>query len=117
MVGNWAGDGALEVYTANPDGTFSALNDAGDPNALLCYQVSSINGPYVKSANPVWDAQNVTFYQPIVLQLGDGTGNLAIKTNTIALTSTTTTSASLLMNQALTISNAWPGVTAVVQQK
>ena len=117
MVGNVAGDGALEVYTANPDGTFSALNDASDPNALLCYQVSSINGPYVKSANPVWDAQNVTFYQPIVLQLGDGTGNLAIKTNTIALASTTSTSASLLVNQALTISNAGPGVTAVVQQK
>src|SRR5204862_5481992 len=65
LMANVAGDGALEVYTANPNGTFSALNDTNDPNALLCYQASSINGPYVKSANPVWDAQNVTFYQPI----------------------------------------------------
>ena len=117
LVANVAGDGALEVYTANADGTFSALNDTNDPNALLCYQVSSTNGPYVKSANPVWDAQNVTFYQPIVLQLGDGTGNLAINTNTIALASTASTSASLLVPQVLTISNAGPGLTAVVQQK
>src|ERR1035437_7516492 len=117
LEGNVASDGALEVYTANADGTFSALNDINDPNALLCYQVSSVYGPYVKSANPVWDAQNVTFYQPIVLQLGDGTGNQAINTNTIVLTSTTSTSASLLVTQLVSIANAGPGVTAVVQQQ
>jgi hypothetical protein len=114
---NAASDGALEAYSINPDGTFSALNDVNDPNALLCYQVSSVYGPYVKSANPVWDAQNVTFYQPIALQLGDGTGNRAINTNTIVLTSTTSTSASLQVTQLLSIANAGPGVTAVAQQQ
>jgi hypothetical protein len=117
LVGNVAGDGALEVYTANSDGTYSALNDTSDPKALLCYQVSSTYGPYVKSANPVWDAQNVTFYQPIVLQLGDGTGNLAINTNSIVLTSATSTAANTQVAQLVTISNAGPGITAVVQQR
>jgi hypothetical protein len=114
---NSGSDGALEAYTINPDGTFSGLNDVNDPNALLCYQVSSVSGPYVKSAVPVWDAQNVTFYQPIVLQLGDGTGNMAIDTNTIVLTSASSTSTSLQVTQLVSIANAGPGVTAVVQQR
>ena len=116
LVGNVAGDGALEVYTANADGTFSALNDVNDPKALLCYQISSVYGPYVKSANPVWDAQNVTFYQPIALQLGDGTGNLAIDTNTIVLKSTTATDQTTLVTQSVSLSQS-AGITSLLQQK
>jgi hypothetical protein len=116
MMANVAGDGALEVYTANANGTFSALNDTNDPSALLCYQASSINGPYVKSANPVWDAQNVTFYQPIVLQLGDGTDGAAINTNTIVLTSASSTSLGVQVTQLVAIAKSGD-TTTIIQQK
>lgn len=87
---NGAGQAGIEWYTYDPYDSavpYKLVNDTNTPGALLTYRAtaSAVYGPYVKQAEPVPNDLYVTFYQPVTVDLADGTGNLAIDTNTISL--------------------------------
>ncbi len=73
-----------EGLTAN----YALINDVANPASVLAYAEAlpaASLGAYIKRANPVRDGQNVTFWQPIQVDLGDGTGSRTVKPDTIAL--------------------------------
>ncbi len=94
---NGNGGAGLEWFAGYPqaDGTTNfilfndtgALNPLGQPSPIRCYRAtaSSIQAPYIKKANPVRDGRNVLFYQPIVVDLTDGTGSMTVKSGSINL--------------------------------
>ncbi len=80
---NGGGGADLEWYFEFGN-TFVLL---GDPNCpVKAYQNASDAGPYVKSATPGVDGQDVIYYKPIIIDLADGTGTRTIRDNTVALT-------------------------------
>ena len=97
---NGGGAAGLEWYTyalpaSSPDSGAYLVNDtnfiatASGAPVILTYRALSGSvdvGPYVSKANPVRDAQNVTYYQPIVVELGNGTGLKTVNTAGITLT-------------------------------
>jgi hypothetical protein len=97
---NGVGSAGLEWYTVPPVGTtplpainsflINDTNNAGTSGGvvLLTYQalVGGTNaGPYVKKAQPVRDSMSAVYYQPVVVDLGDGSGTRAVNTASVAL--------------------------------
>jgi hypothetical protein len=97
LLENGTGGMGLEVYASYTMGgtnSYILVNDPGDDGSvsgiprpaspIKCYQAtaSSVAGAYVKKANPVRDGQNVVFYQPIVVDLGDGVGGRTVNPTT-----------------------------------
>jgi len=108
---NGGGGADLEWYTGV--GTdYTLINDTNTAGAVLAYSAalpSAQLGAYVKRANPVRDAANVTFFQPMLVELGNGTGNHTVNGATINL-------AVDGVNQTLTRSNPDANTTRVVSQ-
>jgi hypothetical protein len=85
---NGTGNAGLEWYTYNlASATGVLVNDTNTPGAILTYRapLTYQPGPYVIKADPVRDSQNAVYYQPIVVDLGDGAGSKSVNTATIAL--------------------------------
>jgi hypothetical protein len=85
---NGGGNAGLEWYTYNlAAATGTLVNDTNVPGAILTYRapLTYQPGPYVIKANPVNDSQNAVYYQPIIVDLGDGAGSKTVNTGTIAL--------------------------------
>lgn len=87
---NGGGGAGLEWYFVNGDptnATYALVNDTSNPESLMLYREASaqVEGAYVRKANPVRDARNVVFYQPIVVELGDGDGTKTVNTASVAL--------------------------------
>lgn len=116
---NASGGAGLQLYGAYPSGygtnIYIPVNDdgriSGYASPIQCFRpsASSVAGPYVKKANPVKDGQNVTFFQPIVVDLGDGLGGLTVATNAIVLKVDN-------VAQTLAVSQPGAGTTRVVSQ-
>jgi PA domain len=90
MYQNGAANAGLEWYTfdANNSTTpYTLVNDTNTPGALLTYRATAASsyGPYIKRAVPVRNDPYAVFFQPVVVDLGDGTGNQAVDTTTISL--------------------------------
>jgi hypothetical protein len=86
---NGGGNAGLEWYTYNFSAATGVLvNDTNTPGAILTFRapLTYQPGPYVIKANPVNDSQNAVYYQPVVVDLGDGAGSKTVNTGTIALT-------------------------------
>lgn len=85
---NGGGGADFEWYTGI--GTnYTLINDTSSPDAVLAYQAalpSAQLGAYVKRANPGRDAGAATFFQPILVDLGNGNGSHTVNSASIALT-------------------------------
>lgn len=107
------GGGGADLQWMSVVGTnYTLINDVTNTAAVLSYAVALPAAPlgaYVKRANPVRDAQNVTFYQPVMVELGNGNGDRTVKQNTIAL-------AVDGVNQTLTFSNPDASTTRLLSQ-
>lgn len=106
------GGGADLQWLTGVDTTYSLVNDTGDAASILAYAdvlPTASLGAYVKKANPVRDAQNVVFYQPILVELGNGTGTRTVNQSTIVLAVDGT-------NQNLTFTSPEAGTTRIVSQ-
>jgi hypothetical protein len=85
---NGGGNAGLEWYTYNLASASGILvNDTNTPGAILTYRapLTYQPGPYIIKADPVRDSQNAVYYQPIVVDLGDGAGSKTVNTGTIGL--------------------------------
>src|SRR6185369_9440994 len=65
------------IYQFLADGSVAKVpvNDPNTPGSIKVYQgltTGDVIAPYVRFANPVYNAPDVTFYQPIVVELADG---------------------------------------------
>jgi PA domain len=103
MWANGGGGAVLEWYTCTDPNALPAygawmVNDTNNASAtpgsfgvqLRTYRALKAGvevGPYVKKAIPVRDAQNVVFYSPIVVDLGDGSSNAkSVNASTVQMT-------------------------------
>lgn len=106
------GGGADLQWINSPDGTYALINDINNPASVLVYAealpAASV-GAYVKSANPVRDGQNVVFYQPIVVDLGNGSGTRTVNSGSIVLSVDGS-------NQTLTVTSPDSSTTRLVTQ-
>lgn len=86
---NGNGGADLQWMTAIPGTTnYALINDVTNPASVLVYSTAlpSANlSAYVKRANPVRDGGNVVFYQPLLVELGDGSGTRTVNQSSIAL--------------------------------
>ena len=65
----------LSIYQPMPDGSIAkiAVNDPNTPGSIKAYAASSVPvGPYISHINPAPYSQNITYYQPIVVDITDG---------------------------------------------
>lgn len=109
---NGGGGADLQWLSGTDASTYALINDTNNPNSILVYGAvlpAASLGAYVKSASPVRDAQNVVFYQPIVVELGNGSGTRTVNQGSIVLAVDGT-------NQNLTFSTPAAGVTRLVSQ-
>jgi hypothetical protein len=85
---NGGGGADLQWLSGSDTNTYKLINDTNNPGAILAYAdvlPATRVGAYVKRANPVRDAQNVVFFQPISVDLGNGTGNRTVNQGSIVL--------------------------------
>jgi hypothetical protein len=113
---NGGGDGGFELsaYSTLADGAVARVpvNDPFYSGSLKVYQTTTAGDtvkPYISFVDPVFNAQDVLFYEPTVVEVTDATGLETVNTNTITLTQDG-------VPQALLISQPSAGKTRIVQQ-
>jgi len=90
---NSGGDGGFELsaYVTLSDGAVARvpINDPFYPSSIKTYQTTTSGdtiNPYISFASPVFNDQDVLFYQPTIVELTDGSAGETVNTNTIMLT-------------------------------
>jgi len=89
---NGGTDGGLEwsIFQQLADGAVGkvAINDANIPGSIKAYQTllaGDVSAPYVSYADPAFNAQDICFWMPIVLELTDGPASKTVNTSSIQL--------------------------------
>jgi hypothetical protein len=86
-------DGGLEwsIFQQLSDGTVHrvAINDNNIAGSIKAFQTTTsgdVFGPYISYMNPVFNAQDLAGWQPIVVDVTDGPGLKTLNTGTVVLT-------------------------------
>jgi hypothetical protein len=111
---NGGTDGGLEwsMYNVLSDGTVGkvAINDTNIPTSIRAYQTllaGDNNAPFISYANPAYNAQDICYWQPVVLEINDGPGSKTVNTASIQLKTDGVV-------QSLTVTTPSAGVTRVL---